>query len=168
MKLLDLSLRPLVGAACVAFSIFAASSSTLHAQAGGMFGSLAGNWSGSGTILVGDGGTERIRCRATYTVDAGGSAMQQNLRCASDSYKFELSSDVRGSGGNLTGNWSEASRGVNGTLEGRGSNGSFEVLVSANAFVATLYLKVSGNKQTISITSKNTDLRGVNISLTRS
>ena len=94
--------------------------------------------------------------------------MQQSLRCASDSYKFELSSDVRGSGGNLSGIWSEASRGVNGTLSGRGSNGNFEVLVEANGFAANLYLKVSGNKQTITINSKNTDLRGVNVSLTRS
>ena len=166
MKLFDFSLRPLIGAACVAFALFAASSPA-SAQAG-MFTSLAGDWTGTGTITVADGGSERIRCRASYKVNATGANMEQVLRCASDSYKFELSSSVQSSGGNVYGNWSEASRNINGTLEGKGSTGSFDVLVSANGFAASLSLRVSGGKQTIAISSKNTDLRGVNISLAKS
>lgn len=132
-----------------------------------MFTSLAGEWSGSGTIMVADGGSERIRCRASYKVDASGASMDQVLRCASDSYKFELTSSVRSSGGNIYGDWNEASRNINGTIEGRGSNGSFEALVQANGFAASLSLRASGNRQNIVILSKNTDLRGVNINLTR-
>ena len=154
-----------MGAVCVAFTLFVGSPSA-HAQSG-MFTSLAGEWSGAGTILVADGGSERIRCRASYKVDASGANMDQVLRCASDSYRFELTSNVRSSGGSLYGNWSEASRNINGTLEGRGSNGSFEVLVQANGFAASLLLRASGNKQSIVISSQNTDLRGVNINLTR-
>lgn len=165
MKLFDLPLRSLMSAACIAFALFAVSSPA-HAQAG-MFSSLAGDWAGSGTITVADGSSERIRCRATYKVDATGATMDQVLRCASDSYKFELSSSVQSSGSSVYGNWSEASRNINGTLQGKGSNGAFEVLVSANGFAADLSLRASGGKQTIAISSKNTDLRSVNITLTR-
>jgi hypothetical protein len=143
-------------------------SSPIHAQSGGTFAGLAGNWSGTGTILVADGNSERIRCRATYNVGPGGSTLQQSLRCASDSYKFELTTDIKSSGSNVTGYWTETTRNLNGTLEGTGGNGEFNVLVSANGFAAELNLKVSGGKQTIVMNSKNTDLRGLNISLSRS
>lgn len=33
------------------------------------FANYAGNWSGNGTITIAEGGTERIRCRGTYSVD---------------------------------------------------------------------------------------------------
>ena len=75
---------------------------------------------------------------------------------------------IHSSGSNVVGYWSEATRNLNGTLEGSGSNGEFNVLVSANGFAAELNLRVSGGKQTIVMNSKNTDLRGLNISLSRS
>ena len=67
-----------------------------------------------------------------------------------------------------TGYWSEATRNINGTLEGSGSNGEFSVLVTANGFAAELSMKVAGGKQTIVMSSKNTDLRGLNISMSKS
>src|SRR5713226_7192115 len=77
----------------------------------GPFTGLAGNWSGAGTITLGTGGRESIRCRAQYSVGGDGTSMQQSLRCASDSYRFDLSSDVTSSlGGVITGSWSESSR----------------------------------------------------------
>src|SRR6185437_5371937 len=59
-----------------------------YAQSGGPFAGMAGVWSGAGTVTLDDGSTERIRCRATYAVGAGGNGLQQTLTCASDSYKF--------------------------------------------------------------------------------
>src|SRR6202521_149377 len=52
------------------------------------FAGMAGAWSGGGRVDLQDGTSERIRCRATYAVGGGGSTMQQQLRCASDSYRF--------------------------------------------------------------------------------
>jgi len=46
---------------------------------------LSGHWSGAGTVTMTDGATERIRCKAAYAVNATGKAVQQTLRCASDS-----------------------------------------------------------------------------------
>jgi len=166
MKLFDLLPRLPTGVTSAAVALFLISS-PVHAQSGA-FAGLAGNWSGTGTILVADGSSERIRCRATYNVGGDGTTLQQNLRCASDSYKFELTTDIHSSGSNVSGYWSEASRNINGTLEGSGANGEFSVLVSANGFAAQLNLKVSGGKQTIVMSSKNTDLRGLNISMSKS
>ena len=46
------------------------------------------------------------------------------LTCASDAYKFNLQADVVAEGGEVTGTWSETSRNVSGTLQGRGGGGT--------------------------------------------
>lgn len=133
----------------------------------GPFAGFAGSWSGTGTVSLSDGSNERIRCRATYNVGGDGSGLQQQLRCASDSYKFELASDVVARGSNISGSWSETSRNVNGTLQGKVSPGEIEVFVEAAGFAANLTLRTTGNKQTVSISSKG-EIRGVSITLSRS
>lgn len=140
--------------------------SPLNAQTG-PFSALGGNWSGTGQIIVKDGSNERIRCRATYTVGSSGAGLNQVLRCASDSYRFDLTTNVTVSGSSLSGSWSETSRNLNGTLGGRLNGSDVEALVEAAGFSASLSMQTRGNKQTIAIRSQNTDLRGVDITLTR-
>jgi len=76
--------------------------SASYAQSG-PFAGLAGNWSGAGTVTLDDGSTERIRCRATYAVGAGGNGLQQTLTCASDSYKFNIATNVVAQGSAVSG-----------------------------------------------------------------
>ncbi|MBN9594334.1 MAG: hypothetical protein J0G36_03175 [Afipia sp.] len=130
------------------------------------FANYAGNWSGNGTITIAEGGTERIRCRGTYTVDGSGNNLHQVLRCASDSYKFELTSDIAAKGNSITGSWSEASRGVNGSVEGSISNGQVTALVQTNGYAATFNVSTRGNRQSVNISSKG-ELRGVTINLAK-
>ena len=134
-----------------------------YAQSGPFTG-LAGNWSGGGTVTLDDGSTERIRCRVTYAVGAGGNG--QRLLCASDSYKFDLSSNVIAEGGSLSGTWGESSRGVSGTLQGRGSSGNFQVVASAAGFNANISLTTRGNKQSVVIRAES-QFRGASIALSR-
>ena len=141
------------------------SGSASYAQSG-PFAGMAGNWSGGGTVTLDDGSSERIRCRATYAVGAGGTGLNQSLTCASDSYRFILSSNVIAQGNALSGTWSESGRGVNGTLEGRGSNGNFQVVASAPGFTANLSLATRGSKQSVVITAAS-QFRGASIALTR-
>lgn len=157
--------RRLLGSAVLAASMILLASPG-QAQTG-PFGSLAGAWTGSGKILIKDGGSESIRCRATYTVGGSGAGLSQVLRCASDSYRFDLTTNLTASGSNLSGNWSETSRNVNGTVGGKINGGDIDALVEANGFSATLAMRTNGNKQVIAIRSQNTDLRGVDITLTR-
>ena len=91
---------------------------------------MAGIWSGSGTVTLDDGSTERIRCRATYAVGAGGNGLNQSLTCASDSYKFNLCSNIIAQGSAISGTWSESSRNINGNLEGRSGGGNFQVVAT--------------------------------------
>jgi len=131
------------------------------------FTGMAGVWSGNGTISLEDGSKERIRCKATYAVSNDGTGLNQSLLCASDSYKFELKSDVKAKGGELSGAWTETTRGVTGSLEGKASAGKFNVDVSSPAFNAKLTLTTVGNKQQVSITSDG-QFKGANIALNRS
>lgn len=132
----------------------------------GPFAAMAGVWSGTGTISLDNGASERIRCRATYAVSNDGTGLNQNLVCASDSYKFELKNDVLAKNGSLSGTWSEVSRNVGGSLEGRASNSQFDVVVSAASFKAKLSVTTHANKQLVSISSDGA-IKGASISLSR-
>jgi hypothetical protein len=130
------------------------------------FAGLPGSWSGSGSIALSDGSRERLRCRATYQVDGSGMRLQQSLRCASDSYRFELSSDVVSDGAGLSGTWSESSRGISGTLQGRSNSGHISAAADGAGFSANLNLTTRGNRQSVSIVSQG-DIRDVSITMIR-
>jgi hypothetical protein len=149
-------------------TVFAASvwSDSGYAQSGGPFAGMAGVWSGGGTVTLDDGSTERIRCRATYAVGAGGSGLQQTLTCASDSYKFNLTSNVTAQGPAISGSWSETSRNINGNIEGRAGGGVIQVVASAPGFNANISLTTRGNKQSVVIRAES-QFKGASISLTR-
>ncbi|MEO8316904.1 MAG: hypothetical protein ABJA75_08035 [Bradyrhizobium sp.] len=149
--------------AAVAFFIGTLAASTSHAQSS-TFAGLAGSWSGGGTVSLDDGSSERIRCRATYQVT--GPTMDMNLTCASDAYKFNLRAAVSAAGGDVTGTWSETSRNVGGSIQGRGANGSFQVVAQAAGFNANIGFRTTGNKQTISMKA-DSQFRAANISLSK-
>ena len=131
----------------------------------GPFGVLAGTWSGEGTITTSSGSTERIRCRAKYTVGEGGRAFQQALTCASDSYKFEISSTVETDGTKVTGTWSEATRGVSGNLSGRISGPNISAMVEAQGFQAGVAVNTRGRSQSVNIKPGGTEVTDVTVNL---
>jgi hypothetical protein len=132
----------------------------------GPFAGFDGTWSGKGTVTFSDGATERIRCKAQYKVDGAATGLQQSLRCASDGYKFDLSSDVTSQTGSVSGTWSEATRNINGTLRGRVTDGRINVIAEAAGFAATLTMATHGGKQSVSISSDG-EIRGVSITMVR-
>jgi len=136
------------------------------AQSGGPFVGFDGSWSGNGTVTLSNGSTEHIRCKADYKVNATGMGLKQALHCASDSYKFDLSSDVTSQGERISGNWSEKSRNIFGELQGTAGGGAISVFVQAAGFAATLNLRTNGTKQVVEIESKG-EIRGVNITMTK-
>jgi hypothetical protein len=137
-----------------------------HAQAAGPFAGFDGNWTGAGNVTLSNGTTEHIRCKADYKVNANGLGLTQNLHCASDSYKFDLSSNVTSQGDRISGNWSEKSRNIFGNLQGTAGAGQIDVFVEASGFAANLNLKTNGTKQTVQIDSKG-EIRGVSITMTK-
>jgi hypothetical protein len=138
--------------------------STAYAQASGPYAGMAGSWRGGGTVTLDDGSNERIRCRATY--DVAGPRMDMSLTCASDAYRFNLTASVVDQGGVITGQWSETSRAITGSLQGRGGGGSFQVTAVTAGFNANIALKTAGNKQSVIIKADSV-FRGANISLSK-
>jgi|tagenome__1003787_1003787.scaffolds.fasta_scaffold20907350_3 hypothetical protein len=153
--------------ATAAFALALALASPAPAQNSGPFSVLAGKWDGAGSIAI-SGTNERIRCRADYRVPSGGSAVALELRCASDSYKFELQGNVRYQDGEVRGDWSETTRGAAGMVSGRVKGDQIEVRVEGPNFIALLSLITRGDKQSISIkTPSGSQVSEANITLTR-
>jgi hypothetical protein len=143
----------------------AALPSIAHA-ATGPFAALSGSWSGGGTLTMSNGAKERLRCRAHYNVGGAGENVDLTLRCASDSYNFELQSNASYSNGAVTGTWNEKTRGVGGSIEGSGNGSTIKVRVSG-VISASLALSTVANQQSISIQAPGTELQHVAISLSR-
>jgi hypothetical protein len=150
----------------VALLAASVSSTASYAQAG-PFAGMAGIWSGSGVVTLDDGSTERIRCRASYAVGDGGHGLNQTLTCASDSYKFDLKTNVVAEGSSIRGTWSESNRNISGNIEGRGASGSIQVVASTAGFNANVSLTTRGNRQSVEIKAESL-FRSASISLRRS
>jgi hypothetical protein len=155
-----------VGTAAIAFAGWMIMVLPAHSQQA-PFAGFSGSWAGSGKVALSDGSIERLRCRAAYRVDGTGAKLQQTLKCASDSYKFDLSSDVVSDGPQISGTWSESSRGISGTLQGRSNNGRISAVVDTVGFSANLDLVTRGNRQSVSIVSQGSN-RNVSITMSRS
>jgi len=128
---------------------------------------MAGSWSGTGTVTFGSGQKERLRCKVSYDVAANGSRVEQELRCASDSYKFEMNADINYSGGYISGRWNELTRRQTGTISGRAGAGLIEALAETGGFSAFFTLATRGNQQSVKIKSESHDISDVTITLTR-
>jgi hypothetical protein len=137
-----------------------------HAQQG-PFGGLSGAWSGGGFIKLASGQRERLRCRANYQVAENGTRLQQSLRCASDSYRFDVNSNIVSEGGALTGSWSETSRNASGSVSGRVSGGQIQARIDGAGFSAQLTLSTRGDRQSVTIESPGHDITEVSVALTR-
>lgn len=131
------------------------------------FALLAGTWTGSGMLDMTGEIHERIRCRATYNYTAGSSNLGLAIRCASDNYKFELTSNVAERGGSLSGQWSEAAYGVSGSISGRVNGGRISAIAKGDSFTASLGVNTNGNRQSVTITPQATYITNVQISMSR-
>jgi hypothetical protein len=131
---------------------------------------LAGQWAGSGIIELTDGRREPIRCRAAYDVLGDQRHLQLNIRCASDSYNFDLRASAAYSAGLVSGTWSEATRLVSGTISGRADSDHINVVARASSFSASLTLATHGARQSVVIRAHNADagIKGVSMNLRRS
>jgi len=133
------------------------------------FASFGGSWSGSGAIVMANGAKERIRCRAEYQaaerVNVAG--LQLELRCASDSYNFELQSNLSYASGAISGMWSEQTRRLFGNISGKFSDNQIHALIESPTFQAILNLAMRGDRQTVTIEAPGSEISHVAIALAR-
>lgn len=123
--------------------------------ASGPFAALSGRWSGTGIIRQQGGKTERIRCDATYRpLGSTQHEVDIQLSCKSDSYNFDLTGQFQADASNqISGRWSERSRGIGGTGIGYARGKRIQIHVETSAFAATLHMVTSGRRQSVKIES---------------
>ena len=131
------------------------------------FSARAGSWAGTGSVQVYNGHNERLHCRATYNVGDRATSADINLRCASDSYNFNLQSSVHDRGGAVSGTWSEVTRNVSGAISGHISGNQILVTAEGPSFSANLLLVTRGDRQSVSIRARGGDITGVDVALSR-
>ena len=151
-----------------ALSAGALAMSAGSAFAEGPFSSFEGNWSGTGTVSVASGSKERLRCRAHYDVGGGGSTLAQNLTCASDSYKFNVVSNVRSEGGAISGSWEETSRSAKGRISGSITPTQVSAYVQGVGFTARIGIAARAGRQSITISPTGTDISNVSVTMSKS
>jgi hypothetical protein len=133
----------------------------------GPFAGLSGAWSGGGYLSLASGHRERLRCRANYRVDENGTRLQQSLRCASDSYRFDVNSNIASESGALSGSWSETSRNASGNVSGRVNGSQIQARVDGVGFSANLVVTTRGGRQSVTIQSPGHEVTEVSVTLTK-
>ncbi len=148
-------------------AILAASAPAAFAE-GGLFAPFAGPWVGNGVITVSNGSSERIRCRVHYYVMQEGRDLNQQLRCASDSYHFDVNSALLDDGaGRVVGNWTETNRNAIGKVNGEVDGGGVRAEVVGTGFTAALTVALHGDRQSVRIVPTGSDITSVTIELHR-
>jgi hypothetical protein len=138
------------------------------AQSAGPFAKFDGKWRGGGQVTGSDGKHERISCRASYSIPPSGKALSQSLVCASDSYRFEVQSDVVVTDGrSVQGRWQETTRSASGDLVGQVSDGQFSGTVTGTGFTAEISIRIAGGKQMVTIAPHGSDVVKVDMVLSR-
>jgi hypothetical protein len=140
--------RAAAGTGLAAALLFGTPMAASHASD---FNTMAGAWTGNGTISV-NNNKERLRCRANYNVSNNGTTVDLQIRCASDSYKFDLQGGVNSLNGNITGTWSESAHGAAGEIAG----------------TVHLSLRTTGNTQSVALNSPGSQISSVTMALSKS
>jgi hypothetical protein len=131
------------------------------------FAAVAGAWTGGGTIDLTTDIHEKLRCRANYSHGQSNNSLVLAIRCASDNYKFELTSNVVERGGQISGQWKETAYAVSGSISGRVTGGRITAMAKGDSFNAAITVNTSGNRQSVTITPQSTYITSVQIAMSR-
>lgn len=125
-----------------------------RAQASGPFAEFTGSWSGSGQLRPEKGTAERIRCNATYRPGSSKRDIELQLRCASDSYNFDLVGQFTADDQNqVSGRWTERSRSTGGTAIGNAQGDRLQLHIESAGFAAEVVMVTRNRKQSVDIDS---------------
>ena len=148
---------------CVLSAILA----SLPVRAAQTLDSLAGSWSGAGSMKPSDGPTERIRCKVNYAVSSAGQAVKLSLRCASESYRMDLSANIVQNGTVLSGNWFESQYRQGGKFSGEHNDGIVKAKIESDTITALLTMHTTGDHQLFAMESPGAWISQVSIRLLR-
>jgi len=153
-------------AAALAASAVAVLVIGVPAVAGSPFSALVGTWSGKGTARLEGGKSERLSCKGYYT-GSGSSELRLNIICANPSTKVELRSVLKYSGGRVSGTWEERNYNQTGTITGSATDSKLRLSIGGGALTGSLSVSIGGSKQSVSLSTEGSVLKGVNITFAR-
>jgi hypothetical protein len=159
------SRRTLFAAACA--GILASPLATVSTQAAGAFANFTGSWSGSGQMRLEGGRTEALRCKAYYNDKSGGTSLGISLRCASSASKVELRANLTSNGSRVSGDWEERQFNVGGRANGSASGNNISLAINGGGLSGSMSVTTTGSRQSVSITTENVALKGIQIGLSR-
>lgn len=157
-----IEMRSLVLAAVLAACLVL--SATPAAKAGNPFGSLAGTWRGEGQIHLKGGQTEKLTCKAYYTMKAEGAELGLALSCASASNKIDLRAGLNDANGTVSGSWEERAFNSSGTIAGKASDSELKLTITGT-LTAEMAITVGGGTQKVTIATDGTGFTGVDLEL---
>jgi hypothetical protein len=132
------------------------------AAAAGPFDGLEGVWTGNGTLTYASGTKEALSCRVQY-LQPGPNSLTQALRCASDSYNFQINASFDSVNGQIKGKWRELVNSVAGDVTGTVSGGRINGQLQGPTFIAQLRVVTTGDRQTVVIDAPIEEIRTVSI-----
>jgi len=154
-------------AASAALAIAAALAATGATATASPIDDMSGYWSGSGSVVLANGNTERVKCVVTYKIGEGGNQIKQSMRCASADYNINASADLNVKGAQVTGSWEEKTYSAVGEVSGRYSGSSLVLSIKGANFTASMNLTLSSCKQSISIVPQGLEVTRISIGLAK-
>lgn len=128
-------------------------------------GELTGYWTGSGSVVLANGKTERVKCNVIYKADGG--SLRQTMRCASADYSINSLADLRIKGGQVSGSWEEKTYAAKGDVTGRYSGEAFALTIQGANFSAAMNVTLSSCKQSINISPQGLEVTRVTMALAK-
>jgi hypothetical protein len=155
-----------MGKALLTAAAIAAGASAAYADTA--IENLAGKWSGQGALETSAGDRETVKCVVIYEIKTGNTVINQNLRCASASYKIDAQTQMKVTAGQLSGTWAESSFGTSGTVSGQVRAGGFTIVVDGGLFSARMSVASGKSSQTLNILPAGLAVTKISIGLKRS
>jgi hypothetical protein len=127
---------------------------------------LTGYWSGTGSISLGKGKTERVKCSVIYKSE-GANQLRQTMRCASADYAINAAAELQIKGAQVSGSWEERTYSAKGDVTGRFGGDSFTLQIQGANFSAAMNVTLASCKQSLNITPQGLEVTKVSISLAK-
>ncbi|HEX2842606.1 hypothetical protein [Hyphomicrobium sp.] len=130
------------------------------------FAALEGAWSGSGSVRLENGKSERLKCKGYYNAKAG-STLGMAINCGNASFKINMRANLKNAGGSISGTWEEREFNQTGNVTGKQTENGFQ-LKFTGALSGSMNVSMTGAKQTVSISTGGPGFTGVNLQFAKS
>lgn len=138
----------------------------LTAMAESPFTALDGTWSGSGSVKLESGKTERLKCKGYYNAKSGGSGLTMAIDCGNPSFRINMRATLAYADGQVSGTWEEREFNQSGNVSGKASASRMSLAFSGGVS-GSMSISTGGGSQSVSISTGGPGFTGVNLQFSR-